>query len=256
MKEPKNHETIALVRPPGESFAKALSQNPGNIAIDISLAQRQHRNYVKALEQAGATVVLLDALEDFPDSVFVEDTAIILKDRAIICPMKEDTRRGETESIKSEINNYRELKVLRPPVSLDGGDAINTGEALFIGLSKRTNKEAVSALTKLTDQQIIPAPVINGLHLKSSATYIGENTIVINPARIDRSTFAGYELIEVKEEESYAANCLPIGKNVLIADGYPKLAKQISERGFIPHPIPMTEFAKAEGALTCLSLIF
>jgi len=247
---------IALVRPPGASFVNALSQKPGNVAIDATLARHQHQRYVKALKQSGASVVSLDPLEQFPDSAFVEDTAIILKNRALMCAMKEDTRRDETECIKSAIKQYRRLEILHPPVSIDGGDVLDTGNILFVGLSKRTNGEAVKVLAEFTDQQVVPVPVLHGLHLKTSATYIGKNIIVLDPACIDLTAFKEYEVIEVAREESYAANCLALGDKVLIASGYPRLAEMVRERGFQIIEVPMSEFAKAAGSLTCLSLLF
>ncbi len=250
------HRVIALVRPPGASFANALSQRPGNDAIDVALARQQHQGYVKALEQAGVVVVSLEPLEKFPDSVFVEDTAIILKNRALICAMNEDTRRDETECIKSAISKYRRLETLRPSVSIDGGDALDAGKFLFVGQSKRTNMEAVKALAKFTGQEVVPVPVLHGLHLKTSATYIGKNIIVLDPDGVDPSVFKDYDVIKVASEESYSANCLAIGNKVLLASGYSKLEEILITRGFHVIPVPMSEFAKAAGSLTCLSLIF
>ncbi len=247
---------IALVRPPGASFVNALSQKPGNVAIDATLARHQHQGYVKALKQSGASVVSLDPLEQFPDSAFVEDTAIILKNRALMCAMKEDTRRDETECIKSAIKQYRRLETLHPPVSIDGGDVLDAGNILFVGLSKRTNGEAVKVLAEFTDQQVVPVPVLHGLHLKTSATYIGKDIIVLDPACVDPSVFKDYDVIKVASEESYSANCLAIGDKVLLASGYSKLEEMLITRGFHVMPVPMSEFAKAEGSLTCLSLIF
>jgi len=256
MTDTMKRETRAFVRPPGNSYAKAQSQNPDNAKIDVALAKLQHVKYADALELAGLEVIYLAKLEYFPDSVFVEDTAVFLNDCIIICYFKGQARRGETECIQPVLVNYRPLEVFGPPVTIDGGDVLNTGKHLFVGQSTRTNQYAIIALSPCTKQQIIPVPVEHCLHLKTSATYLGENIIVLDPAKIDRSVFEDYEIIEVDKEESYAANCLAIGENVLIADGYPKLAEQIRERGFKTIPVPMSEFAKAEGGLTCLSLIF
>jgi len=246
----------AFVRPPGNSYVKAQSQNPDNEKIDVSLAKLQHEKYTDALELAGIEVIFMPTLEYFPDSVFVEDTAIFLNDRIAICYFKGQARRGETECIQPLLVKYCPLDVLGPPVTIDGGDVLNTGKHLFVGQSKRTNEHAVGALAKLTNQPVVPVPVEKGLHLKTSATYIGKNIIVLDPASIDRSYFEQYEIIEVDEEEGYAANCLAFGENVLIADGYPKLAEKLQERGFNILPVPMSEFAKANSGLTCLSLLF
>jgi dimethylargininase len=252
----QSREIIALVRPPGVSYVNALSQKPGSTAINIALALRQHQGYVQALERAGAFVISLDPLENFPDSTFVEDTAIILRDCALICAMKEESRCHETERIQSAIKKYRRLEVLSPPVSIDGGDIFATEKYLFIGQSKRTNHAAVEALAKFTELEVVPVPVLHGLHLKTSASYIGKNVIVLNSANVDPSVFKEFDVLEVDDKESYSANCLAIGNNVLVADGHPKLEEMVKQRGFQTIPVPMSEFAKAEGSLTCLSLLF
>ena len=246
----------AFVRPPGKSYVNAQSQNPDNAKIDVALAQQQHEKYTDALEQAGVEVLYMPTLEYFPDSVFVEDTAIFMKDCIAISYFKRRERRGETECIQPLLVKYGKLEVLGPPVTIDGGDVLNTGKHLFIGQSKRTNEHAVEALAKLTHQPVVPVPVEKGLHLKTSATYIGKNVIVLDPATIDRSYFEQYEIIEVDEDEGYAANCLAFGDNVLIADGHPKIAAKLQDRGFTTLPVPMSEYAKANGGLTCLSLLF
>ena len=246
----------AFVRPPGNSYVNAQSQNPNNAKIDVALAKLQHEKYTDALELAGVEVIYMPPLEYFPDSVFVEDTAIFMKDCIAICYFKGMARRGETECIQPLLVKYGKLEVLGPPVTIDGGDVLNTGKHLFIGQSKRTNEIAVGEMAKLTKQPVVPVPVEKGLHLKTSATYIGRNIIVLDPASIDRSFFEQYEIIEVDEDEGYAANCLAFGENVLIAEGYPKLAAKLHDRGFKTIPVPMSEFAKANGGLSCLSLLF
>lgn len=247
--------TTALVRPPGRSFPNALSQSAGNSPIDLKLALDQHRRYVEALQQAGATVVTLDPLDDFPDSVFVEDTAIILEDKAIVCAMKEETRRGETDHIREEIQKYRTLEILQPPAYVDGGDVIVAGDTLYVGQSKRTNHEALKALSAHTNKKVVPVTVRKRLHLKTSATYLGRNILIIDPESVDPETFKDFQKIEVRREENYAANCVALGETVLMPEGYPKLAKRVEKEGFKVLPIPMTEFKKAEGGPTCLSIL-
>jgi dimethylargininase len=251
MNQPK-----AFVRPPGNSYVKAQSQHPENAKIDVALAKAQHEKYTDALELAGVEVIYMPTLEYFPDSVFVEDTAIFMKDCIAISYFKGNARRGETECIQPLLVKYGKLEVLGPPVTVDGGDVLNTGKHLFIGQSKRTNEHAVGELGKLTNQPVVPVPVEKGLHLKTSATYIGRNIIVLDPYTIDRSYFEQYEIIEVDEDEGYAANCLAFGENVLIAEGNPKLAEKLDDRGFKTIPVPMSEYEKANGGLTCLSLVF
>ncbi len=245
----------ALVRPPGASFPKALSQKAGNSRIDLPLALEQHRRYVQALKQAGAKVVVLDPLDNFPDSVFVEDTAIILEDKALLCAMKEETRRGEVEHIREEIQKYRTLEILQPPAYVDGGDVILAGDTLYVGQSKRTHHEAAEALSTCTNKKVVPVHVHKRLHLKTSATCLGRNILIIDTESVDPVPFKNFQKIEVGREENYAANCLALGETVLMPEGYPALAKRVEQEGFNVLPIPMSEFKKAEGGLTCLSLL-
>jgi len=245
----------ALVRKPSPAFVRALSGHPQRHRIDYQLACEQHLKYVEALQQAGADVVALDPLDDFPDSPFVEDTAVILDREALFCRMKEESRQGESASVAEVIKNYRAVKNLKPPATLDGGDVLMTGDAVFVGQSSRTNKEAVPALAAVCGKPCLPVTVKRGLHLKSAVSYLGGNLLVIDPASVDISPCKNFNWIEVKENERYAANCLRLGKFVLMPTGFQKVADRIRRHGFEVIELEMSEFEKADGAITCLSLI-
>ncbi|MCH7622925.1 MAG: hypothetical protein IIB46_02455 [Nitrospinae bacterium] len=246
---------IALVRKPGPAFISALSGHPQKHRIDTQRALDQHGHYISALRQAGARVVILEPLGEFPDSPFVEDTAVIFESEALICCMKEPSRRGEVESVAEEVGNHRTIIRLDPPATLDGGDVLITEQAVYVGQSTRTNREAVTALADCCGKPTVPVPVHRGLHLKSSVSFLGGDLLVIDPSSVETSSFKNFEWIKVDEEERYAANCLTLGKFILLPAGFPKVADKIRGHGFQVIELEMSEFEKADGGITCLSLI-
>ena len=248
--------TIALVRAPGPAFVRVLSLHPEKHLIDVERACAQHARYVSALEASGIRVVALPPLENCPDAPFVEDTAVIFDDLAVTCPMKEKSRREEGASVLKEIRKYRQVATLPESAALDGGDVLNTGDKLFVGISTRTNREGADALSRVTGKPVIPVPVLRGLHLKTAATFLGEDLLVIDSSSVDTSALSGFQFIETGESDRYAANCLAIGKTVLMPTGFPKVAESIRKEGFETVELEMSEFEKADGGPTCLSIIF
>ncbi len=247
--------SVALVRKPGPDFIDALSGHPQKTRIDFKLALEQHSSYVRALQQAGARVVTLEPLQGFPDSVFIEDTAVIFGDKALLCSMKAESRRGEVESVAGEVGNHRKIIDLQPPVTLDGGDVLMTDDAVYVGQSTRTNKEAVQALADHSEKPCTPVPVLRGLHLKSAVSFLGNGILVIDPTSVETSSFKKFEWIKVDESERYAANCLTLGDFVLLPAGFSRVADKIRSHGFQVIELEMSEFEKADGGVTCLSLI-
>ena len=246
---------IVLVRKPGPDFIHALSGHPQKHRIDPQRALDQHDQYVSALKQAGARVVILEPLDEFPDSPFVEDTAVIFDREALICRMKEKSRRGEVESVAEEVGRHRAIVRLKPPATMDGGDVLITEQTVYAGQSTRTNREAVTALADSCGKPTVPVPVHRGLHLKSSVSFLGGNLLVIDPSSVETSSFKNFEWIEVDEGERYAANCLTLGKFVLLPTGFPRVADKIRGHGYQVIELEMSEFEKADGGVTCLSLI-
>jgi len=245
----------ALVRKPGLSFPRALSGHPGKDDIDLATALSQHEDYVKALEQAGGKVEHLPSQDHLADATFVEDTAVILQDKILLCPMKETSRQEEVQATATALKTYGNCVTLDAPATLDGGDVMDTPGTIFVGLSKRTNLRAINALAKLTPKKIVPVAVTKGLHLKSATTYLGNNLLIIDPTRVDASNLKQLDWIEVGEKESYAANCLALGNIVLMPAGFPNVSAKIRARGMETIELEMSEFEKADGGVTCLSLI-
>ena len=245
----------ALVRKPGLSFPKAISEHPEKNSIDLAAAVRQHEAYVKALQKAGCNVEHLPMQDQLADSTFVEDTALVLENKFLLCPMKEPSRQDEVQSTADVLKTYRDCVTIDFPATLDGGDVIDTPDTMYIGLSTRTNLRALQALSKLTSKKVTPVAVTKGLHLKSAATYLGNNLLIIDPARVDASNLKHFDWIEVSESESYSANCLALGNTVLMPAGFPNVRDKIHAKGRETIELEMSEFEKADGGLTCLSLI-
>jgi dimethylargininase len=245
----------ALVRKPGLSFPQALSEHPGKNNIDLATALSQHEAYVKALQQAGGNVEYLPTHDQLADATFVEDTAIILADKILLSPMKEISRQAEVQSTAAVLKTYRDCITMDPPATLDGGDVIDTPDTIFVGLSKRTNLRAIQALSKLTTKRVVPVAVTKGLHLKSASTFLGNNLLIIDPTRVDASNLKHFDWIEVSESESYSANCLALGNTVLMPAGFPNVRDKIHAQGRETIELEMSEFEKADGSITCLSLI-
>jgi dimethylargininase len=245
----------ALVRPPSKNFAHALSEHPESSSINFQKAQWQHSAYCEALQTAGLEVEVLEPLDDFPDSVFVEDNAIILEGQAVLCSMKEQTRREEPSFLASILRQRLPVIQLKPPVFIDGGDILQTEDTVFVGQSQRTNSEAVAALQSLTSKQVVPVQVKQGLHLKTAVSYLGKDLLIINPSHIETEPFSNFGWIEVDADETYAANCLTVENHVILPAGFPKLEYRIQESSLLTLPVEMSEFQKADGSVTCLSLL-
>ena len=243
----------ALVRPPGTRFSQAISGHPQKKGIDQAKALIQHQSYVDALKQVGGKILSLPPEDLLPDSTFVEDTAFIFGETAFLCSAKEETRRNEVESVAQELKDH--LKIVNLEPYIDGGDILNTPQAIYIGLSKRSNERAIQSLSQKVGKKIISVPVIKGLHLKSAVSYLGNNVLLIDPERVENTAFKSFQWIEVEEKDSYAANCLALGNRIIMPAGFPTIREKILQHGFETKEVEMSEFEKADGGVTCLSII-
>ncbi len=249
---------IALTRAVPRSINRCelthLDRNP----IDVDLARRQHQAYEDALANGGCRIEHLPIADDLPDSVFVEDTAIVVDEVAVITRPGAESRRPETESVAAALRNYRELVFMEPPAILDGGDVLRIGRAVFVGQSSRTNadgfRQLSAALTPFgySVKAITPRGC---LHLKSAVTAFSDDGVVINPEWVDASVFNGMQVITVDPSEPSAANVLRIGDVVLCASAFPRTAQHLRDAGVNVRTVDASELAKAEGALTCCSII-
>jgi dimethylargininase len=213
---------------------------------------------VDALKRLGCDVLELLAEADLPDSVFVEDAAFILPETAVITRPGADSRKPETESIAQALSPHIKLVYIHEPATLDGGDVLVVGKRIFIGLSTRSNDEAISQLKDLLGRygySITGVPMHDCLHLKSAVTRVDDRTLLINKNWADAELFADYELIEVDPSEPHAANCLPVGESIIFPTSFPKTRAKLEAKGYKIVGVEVDELAKAEGAVTCCSLI-
>jgi dimethylargininase len=226
--------------------------------IDIARAREQHAAYCDCLRELREEVITLPAEPDYPDAVFVEDPAVVLDEAAIMTRMGAESRRGETESLARELARHRPLVWMKAPATMDGGDVMRVGRTLFVGLSARTNAAGIRQLASESERfgyRVQPVAVHGCLHLKSGASYLGEDTVLIHRPWVDAAAFAGLKLVDSPEGEAEGANVLAIGEVVLVAEGFPKTAHRIERLGRKVRVLDNSELRKAEGALTCCSLL-
>ena len=227
--------------------------------IDLGRAQQQHHVYEALLARLGAEVVSLPAEPDLPDSMFVEDPAIVLDELAVILPLGTESRRGEATSLAQELAKHRKLTRVQLPGTLEGGDVLRVGRKLFVGLTKRSNAEGIRQLTEIVKPhgyQVIPVPVTGCLHLKSAVTWIADNTLLANRPWFDTKPFAGFDWIDVDPSEPHAANALAFGGTVIFPASFPLTRERIASLGHRVTPLDISELQKAESGLTCSSLLF
>jgi dimethylargininase len=227
--------------------------------IDLAKAEEQHRAYQQLLGKCGARVISLPAEPALPDSMFVEDPAIVLDELAIILPLGTESRRPEATSIAQALAQFRKISCVDLPGQLEGGDVFRVGRRLFAGLSSRTNAEGIRQLASILapyGYEVVSVAVTGCLHLKSAVTYIGRNTMLANRAWFDTKPLSGFKWIDVAPEEPHAANALAIGGTVIFPASFPRTRARLEARGFHVTPLDISELQKAESGLTCSSLLF
>lgn len=227
--------------------------------IDLERAREQHRAYELLLEKLGARVISLPEEKDLPDSMFVEDPAVVLDEIAVIFPLGTESRRKEAVSIGAELEKYRKLAYVELPGTVEGGDVLQIGKKVFVGITRRTNPEGIRQLAVLLAAYgygVTAIPVTGCLHLKSAVTYLGRNTLLANRSWFKPERFVGFEWVDVEPSEPHAANALQIADAVILPQSFPRTRKLIEARGLHVIPLDIAELQKAESGLTCSSLIF
>jgi dimethylargininase len=232
------------------------------VPIDVAKATAQHAAYEQALAGAGLEVVRLPDLPDDPDAVFVEDTALLLNGHAIITRPGVASRANETESTAEGLSEHFELHRLERGF-LDGGDVLNIGRIIYVGLSSRTNSEGIAALAEIAaplGYRVVEAQLRDCLHLKTGATFAGPDAegtpvLLFNPSCVDPEQFAGVEPLAIADDESAAANCLRAGDRLVLPAGNAKTAERLRNRGFDVVEVDVAELQKAEAGVTCMSLV-
>lgn len=228
-------------------------------SIDLAKARLQHRAYEQLLERCGARVISLPAEPDLPDSMFVEDPAVVLDEMAVILPLGTQKRRTEAASLAKTLSQFRHLEYVELPGTVEGGDVLRVGRKLFVGLSRRTNEEGIRQFASIVGRygyEVQPVSVKGCLHLKSAVTFLGRNTLLANRTWFDTAPLAGFEWIDVAPDESHAANALAVGEKVIFPASFPRTRVRLETGGFHIESLDISELQKAESGLTCSSLLF
>lgn len=249
----------ALTRQVGPSFAACELTFLDRQPIDVAKAIEQHRGYEACLAELGVHVTSLPADPSFPDGVFVEDPAVVLDEVAIITRPGVESRRGETNGIAQALSDFRELRYIREPATLEGGDVITIAKTLFVGVSRRTNRQGIAQLSELLkafDYRVAPVEVKGCLHLKSGACWAGGDMILANRLWIDADQFRDFKIIDVPDDEPSAADVLPVGDTLLVPANFVRTCEILEASGLKVRPIDVSELQKAEAGVTCMSLIF
>lgn len=249
--------THAIVRPPGASFARAISSS--GAPIDVALAQTQHAEYRHALAAAGVHVEVLLPDERYPDSCFMQDPALVIAGTAVIARPGAASRLGEEEPAAQALAGRFPLARIVPPGTLEGGDVLILPDRVVVGISDRTNRAGIAQLAAALSASGLPVlevPVEGYLHLLTAVTHLGEGRLLAVEGFVIPPPLAGCEVLRVPADEAYACNALGIGERVILPAGYPRTAAMLRSHGFDVLPVPTTEFAKADGGVTCLSLVW
>ncbi len=249
---------LAITREVSRSIVHCELTHLARTPIDVERARLQHAEYESALKRLGVAVLSLPEQPALADSVFVEDTALVTDEFAVILRPGAESRRPETQSIERVLAPYRELFHMEPPARVDGGDLLRVGKQVYMGMSTRSDTNAAEQLQeilKLFGYDLHIVPVTGCLHLKSAVTQVQDDTLLINPAWVDKSLFPGVKFIEIDASEPYAANALLVDDSLLYPISFPRTQERLASAGIAVVALHADELAKAEGALTCCSLL-
>ncbi len=251
---------IAITHVPSPNMQKGERTFVDETWIDFALALRQHAAYCDALRACGADVITLDVNRQLPDCVFVEDTALVLDEVAVMMSMGAESRRGEPAGIERRLRRYREIiERVMLPATIDGGDITRAGHTLYVGDSPRTNAAGISALRTVVERfgyEVVGVPVTGCLHLKTACSALPDGRFLVNRGWIDVSPLPQSALVDVAPTEPWAGDVLVIGERIIAGDAFPRTTELLERAGFAVTPVSVSEFAKVEGGVTCLSLVF
>lgn len=251
-----------IVRTPSKSICDGITSAPELGKPDYEKALEQHKGYIETLKKCGVEVEVLEALDEFPDSCFVEDVAVLTKKCAIITNPGASTRNREKEYIVEPIKKYYaedKIEYIKAPGTLDGGDVMMVGDHFYVGKSARTNEEGIKQFIEILEKYGLSGSEVKleeVLHLKTGVNYIENNILLVSGEFIEKEDFKNYKKIVIPEDEAYAANCIWVNGTVIVPTGYPKVKKLIEDAGFKVVCTDTSEYRKIDGGLSCLSLRF
>jgi len=228
------------------------------VKIDTGIVLQQHQQYQTVLSSLGCDVVTVSTEPGLADSVFIEDTAIVLDEIAVLCRPGAESRQPEVAGVESVLQEYRTIASIQPPGTLDGGDLLRIGKVIYAGLSTRSNQSGIEQLCSIVADYGFSVKTVETtkcLHLKSAVSEVAPGSLLINSDWISRAAFGECELIDVEREEPHAANALLVGRSVIYPSSFPHTREKLVTRGIDVIPVDMSELQKAEGAATCCSLI-
>lgn len=248
-----------IVKKPGKSYVNGLTTS--NLGTpDFTELLKQYDQYIHALKKCGVEIIQLDADEQYPDSTFVEDTAVLTKDFAVVTNPGSEFRNGEIHSIEAEIKKqFKKIYKIEAPGYLDGGDVLQADRTFFIGISARTNEEGAIQLKNILEKEGYEAHIIQlkeFFHLKTGIAYLGNNKMILAGEFLENSLFSKYEKIVIDKENEYSANCILVNDYVIIPAGYSETNEKLTNEGYKTIELEMSEFQKQDGGLSCLSLRF
>jgi dimethylargininase len=249
---------VALTREVSASIANCQLTHLARVPIDVDAARVQHAAYERALADAGYRVERLPSSDDMPDSVFIEDIAIVVDELAVITNPGAASRRAEIPLVADALRRYRPFAAIESPGTVDGGDVLRVGSRIFAGLSTRTNRDGIDQLRRLLAPHgytVEAVVVADCLHLKSAVTAAADDLLVVNPEWVGAVAFGGMERIAVDPLEPMAANVLRLADRLIVASAYPRTADCLAARGFQVVAVDASELAKAEGAVTCCCVL-
>lgn len=249
----------AITRGVSEAMGNCELTFAARVRIDIDLAKQQHEQYQLVLSSMGCEIVTLATDAELADSVFIEDTVIVLDELAVLCRPGAQSRRPEVAAVEDVLQQYRKLASIQSPGTLDGGDLLRVGKVIYAGLSTRSNQSGIEQLQNITADYgytVKTVATTKCLHLKSAVSEVAPGSLLINSGWVSSAEFGDYDLIEVDPQESDAANALRVGEKVIYPKSFPRTTKILESHGIEVTHVDLSELQKAEGAVTCCSLLF
>jgi dimethylargininase len=251
-KEPRR----ALVREIGDMYKSCLSTHPLHSTLDLKLAREQHASYCKAMAELGLEIISVPRDDERPDSVFVEDNAVVFGGKALICRMAKTSRRGEESGVEVVLKQYLKVKRATSPATVEGGDVVHLPDRLISGISQRTNPEGIAQMQEWLDVPVATVFDPSIMHLKSYVTYLGKGIMIATERYATHPALEGFQIIIPPSRDEYAADTLAVGDTVLMAKGYTEAHVMVKEVGFDVITLNVSEIQKCDGALTCMSILF
>lgn len=251
-----------IVKRPCSRITEGITSAPELGKPDYELALKQHDAYIEALKSCGVQVTVLEADENFPDSCFVEDTAVLTRKCAVITNPGAASRKGEVESMIPVIRRFYDedcIEYIKAPGTLEGGDVMMVGDHFYVGRSARTNAEGIRQFIAILEKYGLSGSEVElteVLHLKTGVNYIENNNMLVSGEFITKPDFARYKKYIIPEDEAYAANCIWVNGRVIVPANFPKVEKIVRDAGYEVLLVDTSEYRKIDGGLSCLSLRF